>query len=128
MTPLRALARGLVGEPFEPPVEWIRRWPELGAARYRRGGLPPRLGGWALGVRAVAGIALFDTVWLARGVTAGPELLLHEVRHVQQFREHRGFALRYVWETLRRGYAANAYEVDARAYAARRSSDGTDRA
>ena len=59
---------------------------------------------------------------LRAACAAGPELLLHEVRHVQQFREHRGFALRYVWETLRRGYAANAYEVDARAYAARRSS------
>ncbi len=49
-----------------------------------------------------------------------PELLLHEFRHVEQFREARTFPLRYIWQSLRRGYHANRYEADARSYAARR--------
>jgi len=48
------------------------------------------------------------------------ELLLHELRHVHQFQASAAFPLQYLWETLRRGYFANRFEVDARAYAAHR--------
>jgi hypothetical protein len=47
-------------------------------------------------------------------------LLLHEVRHVQQFAAIRWFPVRYTWESLRHGYRRNRFEVDARAYVDRR--------
>jgi hypothetical protein len=48
------------------------------------------------------------------------ELLLHEARHVQQFEASLTFPILYLWESLRRGYVRNRFEVDARAYAAAR--------
>src|SRR5678816_2430238 len=59
------------------------------------------------------------TIFLAGDTRFNPELLLHELRHVQQFAERKTFPLHYIWESLRRGYHANRFEVDARAYAAR---------
>jgi hypothetical protein len=47
-------------------------------------------------------------------------LLLHELRHVDQFQADRLFPLRYLWGTVRHGYLDNPYEADARAFAARR--------
>lgn len=115
----RALA-AIIGRPASLPVELAREWPELREARYRRGGLPPRIGGWCLGARTVAAITLRRTVWLADAPVWDVALLLHELRHVHQFAATRGFPLRYVWESMRRGYRANRFEVDARAFAARR--------
>lgn len=100
----------------------ISEYPELRSVRFRRGGLPPRVGGWALGRRFVQAIALRRTVFLAPYAALEPTLLLHETRHVQQFFESRTFPLRYLWESLRRGYRQNRYEIDARQYAARRSA------
>ena len=48
------------------------------------------------------------------------ELLLHELAHVRQFQESPAFALQYLWESIRRGYYMNRFEVDARAFAADR--------
>jgi hypothetical protein len=48
------------------------------------------------------------------------ELLLHEIRHVQQFQASASFPIQYVWESLRRGYHSNRFEVDARRYASAR--------
>ena len=48
------------------------------------------------------------------------ELLLHEIRHVQQFQASSSFPFLYIWESLRRGYHANRFEVDARRYASAR--------
>ena len=110
----------LLGEPVRPPAEVLARYPELRLARYRLGGLPPRIGGWALGQRTVAAITLWRTVFLAPDVPPSAELLLHELRHVQQFGADRAFPLRYLWESVRRGYTRNRYELDARAYAAAR--------
>ncbi len=42
------------------------------------------------------------------------ELLLHEHAHVEQWRTVPWFAVRYVWESLRRGYFNNRFEVAAR--------------
>ena len=110
----------LLGEAVQPPAEVLARYPELRLARYRRGGLPPRIGGWALGRRTVAAITLWRTVFLAPDAPPSAELLLHELRHVQQFGADRTFPLRYLWESVRRGYTNNRYELDARAYAAAR--------
>jgi len=56
---------------------------------------------------------------LAPEIDPSAELLLHELRHVHQF-EARAFPILYLWESLRRGYVRNRFEVDARAYAASR--------
>jgi hypothetical protein len=115
-----AVAREVVGKPIDLPSPLTDIWPELGELRYRRGGLPLRIGGWLLGQRTVAAITLGRTIFLASATRLDPELLLHEFRHVQQFSERKSFPLHYIWESLRRGYHANRYEADAREYASRR--------
>lgn len=110
----------LIGRPVQLPDHLVRRFPELGDAHWRRGGLLPRIGGWCLGERSVAAITLWRVVWLAPDVAFAAELLLHELRHVHQFGASAAFPLRYVWESARRGYFDNRYEADARAWAARR--------
>ncbi len=103
------------------PLALLDRFPELSAIRLRRGGFLPRLGGWCLGQASVSGITVGRTVWLGRNVAPSAELLLHELRHVHQFESVRAFALRYVWETLRRGYHHNRFEVEARQFAVERT-------
>ena len=115
-----ALAAPLIGRPTTLPRELLDRYPELAEARWRRGGLPVRVGGWCLGQRAVSAITLWHTIWLDTESSASEELLLHEIRHVAQFEASAAFPLLYLWESLRRGYVRNRFEVDARAYAAAR--------
>jgi hypothetical protein len=103
----------------------LAAYPELAEARWRRGGLPPRIGGWCLGVSTVAAITLGRTVWLAPSTPLHPELLLHELRHVAHFAGGWSFPLRYAWGSLRWGYHRNPYEVDARRYAAARLDAGS---
>jgi hypothetical protein len=98
----------------------LEQYPELAGARWRRGGLMVRVGGWCLGQRSVAAITLWRTVWIAHDCNPSAELLLHELRHVHQFEASATFPLRYLWETLRRGYVRNRFEVDARTYASQR--------
>ena len=114
------IARSVVGQPIELSAGVLERYPELGNAHWRAGGLPPRVGGWFLGRSSVAAITLWRTIWLARPTDVSAELLLHELRHVAQFEADRMFAVRYLWESVRRGYFGNRYEVDAREYAAAR--------
>jgi hypothetical protein len=83
------------------------------------GGLPPRVGGWFLGTSTVAGITLWRTIFLSPRVPPSPALLLHELCHVRQFARSRVFPVRYCWESLRRGYARNPYELEAEAFARR---------
>jgi hypothetical protein len=118
-----AVGRGLLGAPMPLPASLLERYPELTLARWRRGGMFVRIGGWCLGRATVSGITLGRTVWLAPGVSLAPELLLHELRHVHQFAEDRAFPLRYVWGSLRHGYLRNPYEADARQFAASRVDD-----
>ena len=115
-----ALAAPLIGRPTALPRELIERYPELATARWRRGGLPVRVGGWCLGKRAVSAITLWHTIWLDTESPASEELLLHEIRHVTQFEASVAFPLLYLWESLRHGYFRNRFEADARAYAAAR--------
>src|SRR2546423_10941222 len=116
----RAMVAWLLGSPLDLRPELLARYPELGRARWRRGGLAPRVGGWCLGRGTVSAVTLWRTIWLAEGVPLDPELLLHELRHVHQFEADRAFPLRSLWGTLRHGYTRNPYEADARAFAARR--------
>ena len=115
-----AVVRPLIGRTTSLPPDLVAKYPELGAVRWRRGGLPVRVGGWCLGQKTVSGITLWRTIWLAPGVPLSLELLLHEARHVQQFEASAAFPILYLWESLRRGYVRNRFEVDARAYAATR--------
>ena len=112
--------RALIGEKIELPVELTRRYPELASANYRRGGLPVRIGGWSLGTSTAAAITLWRTIFLAPDTRLTAELLLHELRHVHQFRESWAFPFSYLWQSIRHGYSRNAYEVDARRYSAAR--------
>lgn len=114
-----AIAHELFGSRIDLPGPIGEEWPELCEVRYRRGGLPLRVGGWCLGQSTVAAVTLGRTVFLARHTELNPVLLLHELRHVQQFSERRAFPFHYIWESVRRGYHANRFESDARAYAAR---------
>lgn len=116
----RRATRALVGQRIDLPPSLIERYPELATARWRAGGLPPRVGGWCLGQASVSAITLWRTIWLARPARVSEQLLLHEIRHVAQFEADRAFAVRYLWESMRRGYSRNKYEVDARQYAASR--------
>ena len=96
------------------------RYPELEGVAWRRGGVPVNVAGWFLGQGSAAAITLWGTVFLSPTVLLDDELLLHEFRHVQQFESSATFPLRYLWESARRGYFANRFEVDAREYAAQR--------
>lgn len=117
------LIESLIGRPQSLPAAMLARHPELGGVSFRRGGVPPRVGGWALGQRTVAAITLGRTVFLAPGVALDPALLLHELRHVHQFQSSVTFPIEYLWESVRRGYHRNRFEADARAYAAARLAD-----
>jgi hypothetical protein len=121
---LRRARAALIGEAARLPSEIAREHPELARVHYRRGGLPPRIGGWCLGCACVPAITLWRTVWLAPATEWHPEVLFHELRHVQQFSASAVFPLRYVWQSFRHGYRANAYEVDARTFAAERVRPG----
>jgi hypothetical protein len=118
------LVRALIGERIELPEEMIRRYPDLAQAKYRRGGLPVRIGGWSLGTSTAEAITLWRTVFVAPTTSLDAALLLHELRHVHQFLAHRAFPVSYLWQSIRYGYTRNAYEVDARRYSASRLGTG----
>jgi len=117
---LALLLKTIAGAQEEHSAAILADFPELARMRLRRGGLLPRIGGWCLGQSTVAGITVGRTVWLGAKAPQSAELLLHELRHVHQFESVRAFPLRYVWETLRRGYHHNRFETDARRFAAER--------
>ncbi len=113
----------LIGASLSLPEPLLERYPELASARWRRGGIALRLGGWCLGRATVSGITFWRTIFLAHHASLTPELLLHELRHVHQFEADPLFPLRYVWRSVRHGYTDNPYEADARDYAVRRLAD-----
>jgi hypothetical protein len=118
-----ALSRAIdavLGRAVDLPPQLAEQYPELRDARYRIGGLPLRIGGLSLGATTVSGFTLWRTIWVEARVNWEAELLLHEIRHVQQFQASVSFPLQYIWESLRRGYHANRFEVDARRYASAR--------
>jgi hypothetical protein len=110
----------LIGRELQLPPPIVERFPELATVRWRRGGVAVRVAGLVLGRSSVAAITLWRTVFLDPRARIGPELLLHEFRHVHQFQANPAFPLLYVWETLLHGYQRNRFEADARAYAATR--------
>ena len=119
------LVRALIGEKIDLPDAMLQNYPDLAQATYRRGGLPVRVAGWALGTTSAAAITLWRTIFVAPRTQLTPGLLLHELRHVHQFLQRRTFPVRYLWQSIRYGYSHNAYEEDARRYAARRLAEIT---
>jgi len=119
------LVRALIGERIDLPAAMLQNYPDLAQATYRRGGLPVRVAGWALGTSSAAAITLWRTIFVAPRTQLTPDLLLHELRHVHQFLQRRTFPLSYLWQSIRYGYSRNAYEEDARRYAARRLAEIT---
>ena len=117
---VRRMVESIVGRPATLPASLALAFPELLEARYRVGGLPPRIGGWCLGTRTVAAITLWRTVWLAPHTGMAPALLLHELGHVRQFLASRSFPALYCIESLRRGYSHNRFELDAESFAQQR--------
>ena len=113
----------VVGRAITLPAPLADAFPELGRVRWRRGGWPPRVAGWFLWMTSVSAVTLWNTVWLAPDAPLHPALLLHELRHVHQFGASRLFPVAYVWESLRRGYLRNRFEVDADRWSAGRLRD-----
>ena len=78
-----------------------------------------RLAAIKLGTSAVA-IVLGKTIHLHN--TSKADFLLderwvnHELCHIKQFKEHGyiGFILKYIWESIKKGYFNNRFEVEAR--------------
>jgi hypothetical protein len=114
------LVAAVAGRKIDLPPAFTDIYPDLADVTYRRGGLPARIAGWALGTSSAAAITLWNTVFIAPATPLSAELLLHELRHVHQFLERRTFPFRYLWQSLRYGYSRNAYEIDARRYSALR--------
>ena len=87
-----------------------------------------RLAAWKLDAPAVA-LTLGDTIHLHKAtalmLVRDPGWLRHELKHVEQFRRHGffRFLLLYAWESLRKGYHDNRFEVEARA--AENSEEGS---
>ena len=84
-----------------------------------------RLARWKLGGKGRVAMVIGRTVYLS-GVSgaeflADAEWVAHEQVHLRQFREFGfwPFLARYLWESVRVGYYANRYEVEARQEAAR---------
>jgi hypothetical protein len=117
------LVATIAGRKIELPPALTDIYPDLADVSYRRGGVPARIAGWALGTSSAAAITLWNTVFLAPATPLSAELLLHELCHVHQFLERKTFPLSYLWQSLRYGYSRNAYEVDARRYSALRLAE-----
>jgi hypothetical protein len=117
MAALRALLRETIGTPFALPQDVISAFPELASVSWRRGGFPLRVGGWLLGRGSVAGITFGGTVFLSAAHPPSVRLLLHELGHVRQYRRDKTFAIRYLWESVCRGYSRNRFEVEADQFA-----------
>ena len=112
-----SVVRGTAGLPFGLPPDLIEAFPELATVTWRLGGFPLRVGGWFLGRGSVAAITIGSTVFLSPAGVPSLHLLLHELGHVRQFRRDKTFAIRYLWESLRRGYSRNRFEAEAEQFA-----------
>jgi hypothetical protein len=87
--------------------------------RIRKGSLLARLAAWKLGSPQVA-ITVGRTIHLHNTpldvFRKDERWVRHELKHVEQFLRHGFFTfiLLYTWESLRKGYYHNRFEVEAR--------------
>ena len=59
------LVTAIAGRKIDLPPALTDLYPELADVSYRRGGLPARVAGWALGTSSAAAITLWNTVFIA---------------------------------------------------------------
>jgi hypothetical protein len=75
---------------------------------------------WLVGGKRLAGLTLWNRVYVVEDSWPDLELVIHELVHVLQFRRNPiVFPLRYIVDHFRYGYEANPSEVEARATASR---------
>lgn len=80
----------------------------------RRNRLIPAIGGLFMGGKAPAGaVTLGRTILFNAAHPITPDLIVHELVHVQQWKNDPLFALKYCGQWLRHGYKNNPYEVEA---------------
>ena len=78
-----------------------------------------RIAAWKLSSKRVA-IVIGRTIHLHNATKeeflSNPRWLKHELCHIEQFRRygHFRFVMMYLWESIRKGYYKNKYEVEAR--------------
>jgi hypothetical protein len=78
-----------------------------------------KIAAFKLGAKAVA-MVLGKTIHLYNTTKADflqdEKWLKHELCHIKQFKEHGyiGFIIKYIWESMRKGYYNNRFEVEAR--------------
>lgn len=78
-----------------------------------------KIAAWKLRADSVA-IVLGNTIHLCNTSRSdflnNEEWLKHELCHLQQFKHHGyvAFIFKYLWESMRKGYYNNKYEVEAR--------------
>lgn len=78
-----------------------------------------RIAAWKLKSHAVA-IVIGSTVHLhnssKENFLNNQRWLKHELCHIRQYRQHgfAGFIIKYLWESLKKGYYNNRFEVEAR--------------
>jgi hypothetical protein len=105
------LVRALAPESLPTP-EPLPRGVSVRTARWlpALGGALSRMGGPA------AAVTLGRTIVVHPDVPLTSRLLKHELTHVRQWQAHPfTFPVSYAWNFVRHGYAANPYEVEARA-------------
>jgi hypothetical protein len=110
LLPLRRLVLGPLLERELPPGITLPAGVEIRENRWLLA-----LGGRLAGMRGRAGgMAIGRTILVPPDSKLQPRLLLHELVHVRQWRTVPLFPLRYLWESLRRGYRNNRFEREAR--------------
>jgi hypothetical protein len=78
-----------------------------------------KMAAWKLGSRSVA-IVFGKTIHLYHITKAdflkNERLVKHELCHVRQFQQHGywGFLIKYLWESIQKGYYNNRFEMAAR--------------
>lgn len=78
-----------------------------------------RIAAWKLKATSVA-IVFGNTIHLwnssAANFLQNEKWLKHELCHIRQYKQHgyAGFIIKYIWESLRKGYYNNRFEVEAR--------------
>ncbi len=92
---------------------------EIGKVFIKERSFRARIAAFCLGVNNVA-FTLGKTIYLHNATRQeflrDERWVKHELKHVEQFGEHGyiNFVFKYVFETIRRGYHNNKYEVEAR--------------
>jgi hypothetical protein len=114
MTLLERARTAILGRRIPPPPDLPPDSVPEGVV-LREGWLVPWVGGvlGRMGEPAAA-VTLRRTIIVRPAYPITPALVAHELTHVRQWRDDRLFPVRYALASLRHGYDANPYEIEAR--------------